>query len=190
MGIERVSAVEEGGLRVGVQRRADGRILVDAEVTPLCCPRCGKQLPGMFAHRGSRYGQVGSVGCDHCGAVIHCVDRDNRVDSLSLSTSPGDGHDEIRYADLYLLLPDVVGAAVEAARRDRSVTGADAVAALDRFVNGADLGLAEVIRIVSEAAGLDPGAVAPAQLHHDPRFSRLPAVVERWHGLLKALGVA
>lgn len=189
MGIERVSPDQEEKLRVGVQRSRAGRIYVDAEVTPLFCPSCRKQLPGMFAHRGSRYGQVGSVGCDHCGVMIHCVDRDNRVDELFLSTSPGDLHDEIRYADLYLLLPNIISGAVEAAGMDRPGKGATRLAGLDQFVNGAELGLAEVIRIVSEAAGLDPEALVPAQLLHDPRFSRLPKVVERWHGLLKALGV-
>jgi hypothetical protein len=189
MGIERVSPDQEEKLTVRVQRAHGGRIYVDAEVTPLFCPSCRKQLPGMFAHRGSRYGQVGSVGCDHCGVMIHCVDRDNRVDALFLSTSAGNLQEEIRYADLYLLLPNIISGAVEAAGMDGSGKGATGPAGLDQLANGAELGLAEVIRIVSEAAGMDPDALVPAQLLHDPRFGRLPVVVERWHGLLKALGI-
>lgn len=68
-----ISLIVRGG-EFGVQ--------VDIEITPLFCTKCNKQLDGLFALDGSRYGYVGVVICDKCGFDIHCSDDDNIVTKL------------------------------------------------------------------------------------------------------------
>ena len=54
-------------------------IVIDVEITPIYCLNCQKQLDGFFVIDGSRYGQVGAVVCEHCGAEIPCNDDDINV---------------------------------------------------------------------------------------------------------------
>lgn len=51
-------------------------------ITPGYCAKCRHQLNGFFRYEGSRYGQVGTIMCNHCNMEIHCTDNDNIQDSI------------------------------------------------------------------------------------------------------------
>lgn len=86
MGIARIDpSLEATHVTARVRTRPLGQperrfVDLDVALVPLRCAACGTQLPGFYEHRGSRYGQVGSVGCS-CGAVVGVTDADNVVAS-------------------------------------------------------------------------------------------------------------
>lgn len=53
-------------------------------------------------HSGSRYGQVGSLPCEFCGASIAIVDHDNIVESIKVNDEP------CSFEKLYLLSADYI----------------------------------------------------------------------------------
>jgi hypothetical protein len=82
MGIRRANEEHNVLLRV----RKDGwGVQLDVHITPIYCVNCEQQLPGLYEHLGSRYGQVGTLKCNHCDFDIHCVDNDNIVEELRTS---------------------------------------------------------------------------------------------------------
>lgn len=161
------------GERWGVQ--------LDVTVTPLYCLSCKTQLSHMYFLGGSRYGYVGFVECDHCGAKINCVDSDNIVEFLrTYHEVGGDPSSEfkINYRELYRLenpiwslVQDKTGFDIIHTHKDQEVVLAQVV---EEICNRIDL---DPSRLIGEIAGLDT------------LFKRMPKIVTRWLLLLQHLHI-
>jgi hypothetical protein len=152
--------------------RSDNRgIQLDVGITPIYCVICQKQLPDLYEHLGSRYGQVGTIDCDFCGTNIHCIDNDNIVDKLGTT-----GYILVYY-QLYRLeekiwknLKDAVGYDITYRHGGETVT-LDRV--IDEICNENKITLASGNHYTSK----------------DGKITMFPKSVTKWFELLNHLGI-
>lgn len=90
MGLSKIDGIriKEEDCKINLKIREEDKwgVQIDVHLTPLYCLNCNNQLDGFFHHNGSRYGQVGSTICNHCGSEIFCTDSDNIVEYLNMYT--------------------------------------------------------------------------------------------------------
>lgn len=107
MGIARINLVEarnsNNHIKIKYKNRKIDTQWIHCRVFPLFCKNCQQSQTELFLHNGSRYGQVGSIPCEFCGASIAIVDNDNIVDSIKVND------DSCSFEKLYLLSADYIG---------------------------------------------------------------------------------
>ena len=106
MGIARISYAKSKNVYNNIELRfKNGKIedvWLDCKTFPLYCKYCKQTQTELFLHMSSRYGQVGSITCEFCGASIAVVDHDNIVDSIKVNDEP------CSFKELYLLSADYI----------------------------------------------------------------------------------
>lgn len=106
MGIARINLVEaknsSNHIKIKFKNGKIDTLWLHCTVFPLFCKNCQQSQTGLFLHSGSRYGQVGSLPCEFCGASIAIVDHDNIVESIKVNDEP------CSFEKLYLLSADYI----------------------------------------------------------------------------------
>lgn len=151
-------------------------VQLDVEITPIYCMNCNKQLNGFYKHDGSRYGQVGTVMCNHCGTTIYCTDHDNIVESLNTfitKEATNDSEVVIDYYSLYSLEKDIwkflknrVDYDIYQIHRNQTVT------------------LQEIIKEICEKYYIELRYIMNNEIETNEKFNCLPNVVNRWKKLI------
>ncbi len=152
-------------------------VQLDVEITPLFCMKCNNQIDGFFKHDGSRYGQVGTVICNHCGAKVDCVDHDNIVESLNTYTDNKEYI--IDYYKLYKLEKEVWDAIKEKTKYD----------IFERHKNKT-VTLQEVISEICEEHHIELRYIQTENLNTNDKIKVLPNVINRWITLIKYLNLS
>ena len=135
-------------------------------------------MDGFFKHDGSRYGHVGEVKCNHCGAGINCIDHDNIV--TELITYSGDGEKlVIDYYKLYRLEQEVW-------KTIKEKTGYDI---FEKHTKDEWVTLQTVINEICMEKHIDLGEYKAGFLKSNDRITALPSVVNRWSALLNSLSI-
>ena len=106
MGIARINLVEaknsSNHIKIKFKNGKIDTLWLHCTVFPLFCKNCQQSQTGLFLYSGSRYGQVGSLPCEFCGASIAIVDHDNIVESIKVNDEP------CSFEKLYLLSADYI----------------------------------------------------------------------------------
>lgn len=185
MGFKKISELEEQQHPVLVDLECCGvpqMYLVHAGTFPVYCGRCEKQLSGMFAHLGSRYGYVGTVECEFCSSPIYLIDHDYANYEMFLNPEPWPVLDSsarqvrfvVDFAVLYRLSEQDLKLVRDATK-------------YDMFTPDKSLSVDTLTKRCCATAGIPHASLGRYQASHDPRFQRLPAEVETWLALLYRL---
>ncbi|MGF9965679.1 hypothetical protein [Bacillus rhizoplanae] len=157
-------------------RNGNWGVQLDVEITPLFCMNCNKQLDGFFKHDGSRYGQVGTVICNNCGAKIDCIDHDNIVENLKTYTDRKEYI--IDYYKLYKLEKEIwkvikekIGYDIFERHKDKKTT------------------LQDVIKEICEEYCIELRDIPIDIPQTDDRINVLPNIVNNWLMLIKHLNI-
>lgn len=158
-------------------------VAIDCNITPLFCMNCESQLPHFYYHGGSRYGQVGSVQCDFCGANINCVDNDNIVEQLytytDVPSEPKSRNLDINYYKLYKLEKDIWEKLDDKICYD-----------IMEVHQGENISLETVLKEICQIAGLDFSNLPEiTTIENDKRFKRLPSKINKWVSVLSYLKI-
>ena len=106
MGVARINLIEaknsSNHIKIKFKNGKIDTLWLHCTVFPLFCKNCQQSQTGLFLHSGSRYGQVGSLPCEFCGASIAIVDHDNIVESIKVNDEP------CSFEKLYLLSADSI----------------------------------------------------------------------------------
>ncbi|CAM4015976.1 hypothetical protein BAMA_12240 [Bacillus manliponensis] len=137
---------------------------------------CNNQLDSFFKHDGSRYGQVGTIACNHCKAKIDCIDSDNIVENLRTYTYKEEYI--IDYYKLYKLEKDIWHVIKEKIGYD----------IFERYPNEKTT-LQNVIEEICEEYHIELKHVQYDIPQTDDKIHTLPNIVNRWIMLLKILNI-
>jgi hypothetical protein len=165
MGIRQAKRTE-GSINLMVRNGAAGPAL-DVSITPIYCVACDRQLPHLYEHTGSRYGQVGTIYCEYCENPIHCTDGDNIVYELRTS-----GY-VMNYYHLYKLEKERWTALKESYGYD-----------LAARYNGSTITLETVVDDLYEVFKI-PAATSRHYTSTDGKITMFPKVVEKWFSILE-----
>jgi len=147
-------------------------VQLDVEITPLYCMNCHQQLDGFFKFGDSRYGQIGTVKCNHCGADINCVDDDNIRERLMTYT--GKSEFILVYSELYELDNEIW-------KVMKGKLGYDII----KKYQGETISLRKVIEEICEEYQIEPSSLEACTTATSDKISRLPEVVNKWRSLRK-----
>jgi hypothetical protein len=167
MGIRQAKG-NEGSINL-IVRNGAGSPSLDVSITPIYCMNCDRQLPHLYVHLGSRYGQVGTIHCEFCESAIHCTDGDNIVYELKTS-----GY-VLNYLHLYQLekdiwvkLKELHGYDITARHKDKTIT------------------LETVVEELSKEFKI-PVTRSQQFTSHDGKITMFPNVVVKWFSILDHL---
>lgn len=145
-------------------------VQVDSEILPIYCMYCRKQVDAFYKHAGSRYGQVGVAGCNHCGSVIYVNDHDNIVHEILTYT--GDRHIPliIDFYKVYRLEDDIWQALKEKNIYD----------IFARHGDGKWTTLQSVVNEICEINNIVIEDIPNKHILTDDKITKLPKVVNKW----------
>ncbi|OIU68701.1 hypothetical protein [Rossellomorea aquimaris] len=140
---------------------------VDVSITPIYCVSCDRQLPHLYEHTGSRYGQVGTINCEYCETPIHCTDGDNIVYELRTSGFV------MNYYHLYRLEKEIWITLKESYGYDISARHKGSTITLETVVDE----LSKEFKI--------PAATSRQYTSNDGKITMFPNVVVKWFSILE-----
>ncbi|PQQ66380.1 hypothetical protein [Acetivibrio saccincola] len=168
---------EEFDLLVCARKIKKIGVQIDVEITPLYCMNCNKQLEGFYKHDGSRYGQVGSVQCNHCDEEIRCVDHDNIVEELI--TYSGNQKLVLDYYKLYKLENEVWN-------KIKEKTGYDL---FQRYSNEEWVPLHNVMDEICTLCNVRLVEIPPYTYNTSDKIKKFPYIANKWFALLHYLEI-
>ncbi|MBO1514415.1 hypothetical protein [Metabacillus bambusae] len=168
MGIRK--AINDGNINIIVRGDKWGTQL-DVSITPIFCVKCNKQLPELYEHMGSRYGQVGTIQCDFCGTNIYCVDNDNIVEKLCTTGYILD------YYKLYKLEDEIWGKVKDVIEYDITSRHVGNTVTLDYVIN-------EICQEFSITLKDNNYFIS-----EDGKITKFPKSVTKWFDLLQTLSL-
>ena len=173
MGLARIKLVEarnsNNHIKIMFKNGKIKTIWIHCKVFPLFCKNCQQSQTELFLHNGSRYGQVGSIPCEFCGASIAIADNDNIVDSIKVND------ESCSFEKLYLLSADYI----EWFQEWYGIT----LAPENFFEGWTDWITVDQLREQIETlTGIETGDGVRYQT--DERFNPLPPDINRWIDLL------
>lgn len=169
MGI-RQAKWDEGKINLIVRNGAESPSL-DVTITPIYCVNCERQLPHLYEHLGSRYGQVGTIHCAFCESTIHCTDGDNIVFELKTSGCVLNYYHLYRLEkDIWIKLKESYGYDIAARHKGKTIT------------------LETVVKELSKEFKV-PVTASQQFTSQDGKITMFPKVVVKWFSILVYLGL-
>lgn len=156
----RFSGVSEDRFWYGIQP--------DIKTFPVYCSGCNRPQSIIYVHKGSRYGYVGTIKCEHCGSDITVTDHDNIVGSIILNQA------EVSFYDLYLLQWKVV----------QMIESRYHVSIKNHLLNIGDrrITVNQLRLIIENQTGIQTSGTM--KFITDSRFSCMPRDINQWLELL------
>ncbi|APC47826.1 hypothetical protein BME96_06410 [Virgibacillus halodenitrificans] len=163
--------------------------LIDAMVIPAYCLNCEKQLSHFFHYKGSRYGQVGEIVCNHCQSIIYCTDHDNIQHFIYMSpenymnpfinNTLEQTPSKIDFNSLYM----VNGEVMEKLRQTVA-----SKSSTDPFKHHSrKMEIAELVDVSCKQLNIK--SLPEESIITDERLPHLPGKVNRWLNLLRLLNI-